>query len=492
MLLNSRQAKKVLTSISILFLLLVFASSAAATTPKYVFLFIGDGMGVPQRIAANEYLGHKLLVDSLPYQGITTTHAANRFITGSAAAGTAIASGLKTNIGVVGMDPNLKPVKTLAELARENGMKVGIVSSVSVDHATPAAFYAHVPKRGQYYDIAVALAESGFDYFGGGTIKDPDNDKDNATTFKGNACELIRENGYKVTQNRADFEKLTPADGKVIATSEWIQDSGALPYQMDTSSKDITLSEFTQKGIELLDNENGFFMMVEGGKIDWACHANDASAAIKDTVEFDKAVEKAYAFYKNHPEDTLLVVTGDHECGGMTLGFAGTKYQTYFEGLKGQKVSFKKFSDDIVTTFQEKDVTPSFEDMKPHITDYFGLKFKGAADDQMVLANHEITQIIEAYQRSMDKQVEKSSDPQTYLMYGGYDPLSVTLTHILNQKAGIAWTSYKHTGVPVTTSAVGPDAETFQGMYDNTDIGLKIMNIMGFGDTVKFAAAVGN
>ena len=486
---KSRKVSTIVTVSLTLFVLAVFASSAAAKAPKYVFLFIGDGMGIPQRSAANEFAGQKLLVDTFPYQGITTTRAADRFITGSAAAGTAMASGLKTNIGVVGMDPALKPVKTLGEMARDTGMKVGIVSSVSIDHATPASFYAHVPKRGQYYDISVALAESGFDYFGGGTIKDPENKRGNATDFKGSAWDLIRENGYKVVKSRSGFENLSKKDGKIFATNEWIQNSGALPYQMDTTGADISLSEFTEKGIEVLDNDNGFFMMVEGGKIDWACHANDATAAIKDTLEFDRAVQKAYDFYQKHPDETLIVATGDHECGGMTLGFAGTKYQTYFDVLKGQKKSFRQFTDEIVTAFQKKDATPSFEDMKPHITDYFGLKFKGDADDPMVLANHEITRIIEAYQRSMNKEESASGDPRTYVMYGGYDPLSVTLTHVLNQKGGIAWTSYKHTGVPVTTSAVGVEGEKFQGMYDNTDIALKIMETMGLGTTAAYAAA---
>ncbi|MCF8044864.1 MAG: alkaline phosphatase [Desulfarculaceae bacterium] len=489
MLKNNRQTVKFLPLCVMVLLLAVLVSSAAAKAPKYVFLFIGDGMGIPQRSAANEFAGKKLLVDTFPYQGITTTHAADRFITGSAAAGTAMASGLKTNIGVVGMGPALKPVKTLGEMARDTGMKVGIVSSVSIDHATPATFYAHVPKRGQYYDIDVALAESGFDYFGGGTIKDPENERGNASEFKGNAWDLIKENGYKVVKSRRGFENLSKKDGKIFATNEWIQNSGALPYQMDTTGNDISLSEFTEKGIEVLDNDNGFFMMVEGGKIDWACHANDATAAIKDTIEFNRAVGKAYDFYKNHPDETLIVVTGDHECGGMTLGFAGTKYQTYFEVLNGQKTSFREFTNKIVSSFKEKEVTPSFEDMKPHITDYFGLKFKGEADDPMVLANHEITRIIEAYQRSMNKEEVKSGDPRTYVMYGGYDPLSVTLTHVLNQKGGIAWTSYKHTGVPVTTSAVGIEGEKFQGMYDNTDIALKIMETMGLGTTAKYAAA---
>ncbi len=489
MLKNRSFLRNTITVSAAFLLLLLFTSSAVAKAPKYVFVFIGDGMGIPQRTAANAYAGEKLLVDSLPFQGITTTHAADRFITGSAAAGTAMASGLKTNIGVVGMDPNLKPVKTLAEMAKSNGMKVGIVSSVSIDHATPATFYAHVPKRGQYYDIGVALAKSGFDYFAGGTLKDPDNSRKNSENYQGNAWDIAKKNGYKITKTKADFEKLSEKDGRIIATNAWIQDSGALPYNMDTTDRDISLSEFTAKGIEVLDNENGFFMMVEGGKIDWACHANDATAAIKDTLEFDRAVRKAYDFYQKHPEETLIVAAGDHECGGMTLGYAGTKYQTYFDVLKGQKVSFTRFTNTVIKDFQEKESVPSFEDMKPYITEYFGLKFKGGDNDPMVLANHEITEVIEAYQRSLNKEEEKSGDPRTYVLYGGYDPLTVTLTHILNQKGGIAWTSYKHTGVPVTTSAIGAGAESFQGMYDNTDIALKTMKIMELGTTVQYAAA---
>jgi alkaline phosphatase len=270
---------------------------------------------------------------------------------------------------------------------------------------------------------------------------------------------------------------LRPDNGKVLAINAWLQDNQALPYAMDHRDEDISLAEFTAKGIELLqDDPDGFFLMIEGGKIDWACHANDGAAAIHDTFAFDQSIEEAYRFYQAHPQDTLIVVTGDHECGGMTLGFAGTKYVTNFEVLSKQRVSFQKFDHQIAAQFKESEAT--FADVKPIITKYFGLKFDAGPGDPLALASHELTKIHTSFERYVSRDIEKSNDPNTYLLYGGYNPLSITLTHILNQKAGIGWTSYKHTGVPVCTSAIGVDSETFNGSYDNTDIARKIMRAM--------------
>ncbi len=450
---------------------------------KYIFLFIGDGMGFPQKTAAEQYSGQRLALDTFPAQGVTTTYAADRFITGSAASATALGAGQKTNIGMIGMTPDQKPVKSVAEIARDSGMKVGIISSVSIDHATPAAFYAHVKSRGMYHEIDHALAASGFDFFGGGGLKDPAGKKSEKPL--GDALEAARKNGYRLVDNRDDFMALKKGDGKVIAWNPWLQDSQAMPYAMDARPEDISLPEFTAKAIELLDNDQGFFLMVEGGKIDWACHANDATASIINTLSFDEAVREAMKFQKKHPEKTLIVTTGDHECGGLTIGFAGTQYETYFNILGGQKISFQKFTDDVV-----KGYSGDFEGMKPHITESFGLKFGGDPEaDPLVLAPHQVEQIRAAFQQSMAGEKERSNNPETYLLYGGYDPLTVTLTHILNQKAGLGWTSYKHTGVPVGTSAMGVGAEAFNGYYDNTDVALKIMAVMGVDAKVHEMAA---
>ncbi len=443
---------------------------------KYVFFFIGDGMGIPQRSATEAFTNTPLAMDKFPAQGVTTTFANDRFITGSAASATALASGQKTNINYIGVDPDYKPVQNLSELAKSQGKKVGIVSSVSIDHATPAAFYAHVPTRKMYHEIDHALAMSGFDYFGGGGMLDPEGKKSKKPL--GDAVLLAKKNGYQIVDNKKEFMALKPGQ-KVIAWNKWLQDDQALPYVMDITAEDITLPEFTAKGIELLDNDKGFFMMVEGGKIDWACHANDAAAALRNTVAFDLAVQEAVAFYKKHPNDTLIIVTGDHECGGLTLGFAGTKYDTDFNLLSNQMMSYVKFDQDVLGPYKkEKGANGKFEDLKPVITENFGLKFDGdVKKDTMVLRPYEVAQLEDAFARSMSG--EKLKDPQAYVLYGGYEPLTVAITHVLNQKAGLAWTSYSHTGVPVTTSALGVGAESFNGYYDNTDIAKKVKAVMG-------------
>jgi alkaline phosphatase len=458
---------------------------AQAQDAKYVFLFIGDGMGMPQRAAAEMFQSGEatkpelLLMDKFPVQGITTTHANDRFITGSAAASTAMACGVKTNIGYIGLDPEFNPVETVAEKAKKRGMKVAIISSVSIDHATPAAFYAHQESRSMYHEIGMQLAQSDFDFFGGGGIKDPEGKK--ADKPLGNVYDVAKENGFTIVDNKTDFMALTKDAGKVFAYNSHLPDGQALPYAMDSQEDDITLPEFTAKAVELLDNDKGFFMMVEGGKIDWACHANDATAAIKDTFAFDEAVKVAFDFYEAHPDETLIVVAGDHECGGLTLGFAGTKYETAFDILSGQKGSFQVFTADVMAKAKKEQT--SFEEIMPIVENYFGLKLEG--DDALVLEDYEVEALKAAYAKSLSG--EEVAAKVDYVLYGGYDPFTVQITHILNQKAGLAWTSYSHTGVPVSTSAVGAGAEAFSGFYDNTDIAKKIMNIMGLDFTVAAA-----
>lgn len=458
-------------------------------TAKYIFLFIGDGMGIAQKMSTEAITGEKLVFDDFPVQGITTTQANNRFIIGSAAAATAMSSGQITNIGMIGMSPKGEHVKTIAEIARDKGQKVGIISSVSIDHATPAAFYAHVPKRSQYHYIDHALATSGFDYFAGGGLKDPKGTRKGVTS-KGDALSAIKRAGYKIVSNRSEFENLSSNNKKVLAYNEWLQDSGATPYEIDRRTQDISLAEFTAKGIELLNNPKGFFMMVEGGKIDWACHANDAKAAVMDTVAFNNAVKEAVEFYKQHPEETLIVVTGDHETGGMTLGFAGTKYESHFDVLAAQKVSFEKFTQEVMEPFKTAaNGKNTFEDLKPQITKNFGLKFSGNSEkDALVLKPYEIAKLQEGFMQSMAGHLVKNNSPQAAILYGGYDPLVVAVTHIINNKAGLAWTSFKHTGTPVVTSAMGVGAPSFKNSYHQSEIAKKIMAVMGVTPAVSVAS----
>jgi alkaline phosphatase len=267
---------------------------------------------------------------------------------------------------------------------------------------------------------------------------------------------------------------------------------------------DISIVDMTRKGIELLDNPDGFFLMVEAGKIDWACHANDAAAAIHDTIAFDNAVAEGFEFYKQHPDETLLIVTGDHETGGMTIGFAGTRYSAFFEKIQHQNISYDLFNAQVGEWREAGNTT--FEDTWPVIEENFGLLFrtederadleaKAAESDKdaeaglgMVLSDLEVDQLRQGFERSMRGEEERAQDDYQYLLYGSYEPYVVKLTHVLNQKAGISWTSYSHTGVPVQTSAIGVGAEQFNGYYDNVDIHAKMMTIAGFAGAMAKAS----
>jgi alkaline phosphatase len=447
---------------------------------KYVFLFIGDGMAMPQISSAEVFSTArssrdvnitKLGFTQFPVAGLTTTYDAGTFITDSASAVTAIATGNKTLSGVINMDPGKsRSFKTIAEYAHEAGMKVGIVSSVTLTHATPAGFFAKVPSRSNYYDIAVQMGKSGFEYFGGGRVDQPRGKNDDQP----DALELAKAQGYTYVNSKTAFLGLKPGSGKIIAVNEVLQDSGSMPYEIDRVSGDLSLADYTKKGIELLqDNPGGFFIMVEGGKIDWACHANDAGASIHDVLAFDEAIRAAMSFAEQHPRETLIVVTGDHETGGMTIGFAGTQYETFFDKVGLQKRSYIAFDADVLKPYKAATSVSRarLQDLIPAIEESFGINYNGLSDFQK-------EQIEFAFQRSMGNEEERSFAEDQYLLYGGYEPLTVKLTQIMNQTAGIGWTSYAHTGVPVPTFALGVHQELFSGYYDNTDIFKKLASSM--------------
>jgi len=451
-------------------------------TPKYVFFFIGDGMSSAQinlteaALADNEFklsktnmhgLG-KLNLTSFPVTGMSTTMAKDRYITGSAASATALATGFKTAIGVISKTSDkTKNIKTMAEIAKEKGMRVGIVSSVSIDHATPACFYAHADSRGEYYDIASQMATSNFDYFGGGYAKGNFPSKGN-----GDIISKMQSAGYQIVTKRNELNSAQNGK-KVWAYNHTTDASGALFYDMDRPQDHLSLEEFTEKGIQLLDNKKGFFMMVEAGKVDWACHANDAVAATHDMVAFDKSIKKAIEFYQKHPDETLIVVTGDHECGGLTLGFASTKYETAFNLLKYQKVSYEVFTAKVYKWKKAGNV--SFEAAVDSVKKYFGLGNTNL-NNKLALSDYEKNSLKKAYKKTFNNENVYPSQVD-YLSFGGYDAFTVTVTHLLNNKAGLDWTSYKHTGVPVPVFAMGQGQYEFSGYYDNTDIAKKIMKI---------------
>lgn len=479
-------------------------------SPKYIFLFIGDGMSYPQIQLTNYYLSaladtnnndileskSNLTMMDFPVAGSAQTYDSTSFCPDSASTATSISTGYKTYSGTINMDETGSVAyETISEkLKKQKGYEIGIISSVNLNHATPAAFYCHQVSRNNYYEIGLELIASEFDYFaGGGLKKTTGNDKD-----KENLYDLAEKAGYQVVKTQAEAEAV-PADvEKVIIIDENLADSDAMSYDMDLPEGAWKLADYVKKGIEVMeDSENGFFLMCEGGKIDWACHANDAAATLTDTIAMDEAVQTAVDFYNQHPDETLILVTGDHETGGLTIGYAGTDYDTFLTNIENQKISYAKFDSDYVAGYKENKT--DFDTVMKDVTELFGLEApatagsdktaqKDSADlhpesedtGSLVMTDYEYELLKAAYDTTMNRTGEESEFSQKeYVMYGSYEPLTVTITHILNNKSGINFASYAHTGLPVEVFAKGVGQEQFEGFYDNTDIYDKLAALTG-------------
>lgn len=463
-------------------------TTSTSKKPKYVFLFIGDGMSYPQFQAASDYLGAVADTDNddildgnkaltfmnFPVAGSAVTYDSTSFCPDSASTATSISTGHKTYSGTINMDETMTvKYETIAEQLRDEGYDIGVVSSVNLNHATPAAFYCHQASRNNYYEIGEELIASDFDYFAGGALLKPNG----ADGDKESLYDRAEKAGYKVVNTQAEAEKISDKDEKVLLISEKLADGDSISYENDRANGEWALSDYVDKGIEVLsDNEKGFFMMVEGGKIDWACHANDAGSAINDTIALADAVDEAVEFAKEHPDETLILVTGDHETGGLTIGYAGTDYDTYLTNLTNQKISYAKFDTDYVAKYKENQT--SFEDMMKDVEELFGLKMSGAEDDKLVLTEYEIGLLKDAYAKTLADEKADSENQKEYVLYGTYEPLSVTITHLLNNKSGIDFTSYSHTGLPVAVFAKGVGQDQFGGFYDNTQIYHKLADLM--------------
>ncbi len=462
----------------------------ASDVPKYVFMFIGDGQGLPQINATQYYLGtlanpdaamptpQALSFTQFPYTGIMTTYDATSFCPDSASTATSMASGHKTLSGVINYDTELtEPFKLITEYAKEAGKKIGVVTSVSLDHATPAAYYAKVTSRKDMYGIAVqGLTGTTLDYLAGGGYAQPTG----AEGDQQDVMAIAEENGWNIANTNEAIRALNADSGKTLAIVPDLAGDAAMQWEIDRQNTEaaggdsLSLAEMVEAGIRVLDNENGFFMMTEGGKVDWSCHANDAMTSIYETIAFADAVQVAIDFAAEHPEETLIIVTGDHETGGLTIGFAATAYDTHFQYLAHQKVSYEAFDAQIAAM---REAGASLEDALAAIEASYGLTTEEGQD--LTLTADELERIEAAYALSMTAPEERELGDAEALAYGGYEPLSMAVCHILNNKAGVAFTSYSHTGLQIPIYAMGVNAELFAGAYDNCDIFTHTMQAMG-------------
>ena len=442
---------------------------AQSKEAKYVFYFIGDGMGVNQVNGTEMYLGEldgkigttPICFASFPYSTFATSFSATNGVTDSAAGGTALATGQKTYNSAIGMNTEKEPIYSVAVQAQKAGRKVGVATSVSIDHATPASFYAHQPNRKMYYEIATDLPKTGFDFYAGSGFLQIKSKKDSKAI---DLYTLFDKEGYTIAKGYQDYNQKWNKTNKLILTQVDGKDSSSLPYAIDRQEDDLTLAQITESAIRFLskDNSKGFFLMVEGGKIDWACHGNDAATVFNEVIDMDNAVKLAYDFYLQHPDETLIVITADHETGGIVLGKG--PYKLNLKALASQKVSQDKLSALIKDIRKEKNNRVSWDDIKNLLKENMGFW------DTITLTEKQEKHLKEVYDESFSDEDVKMTKNE----YAQNEPLATAAKEILNDIALVGWVSGGHSDGYVPVFAIGVGAELFQGRMDNTQIPQRI------------------
>ena len=418
-------------------LLLLVIATGFCKNPKYIFYFIGDGMG-PSHVRGTELFlselygkEYRVPFTGFPNAAFVTTHSASNGVTDSAASGTALATGSKANNGNIGVDAKGNDVYSVAYKAKEAGMAVGIATTVPINHATPAAFYAHNKSRNNYHDIAQWMLIADYDFFAGGDAKCTNEQRD---VLYGKAEEL----GYTIARGYGDY--LTKADNAKKMMLYQKNVSEELPYAIDNeyTNVDLDLNKITKAGIEFLYNKSkeGFFMMIEGGKIDYASHSNDAATVFYEVQAFGNAIATAYEFYLEHKDETLIIVTADHETGGLVLGYNGN-YALYMKELTEQKVSVNKLE-----ALLRAEGKTTWGKVNGIVKENTGVEIREKHDE--------------------NESIEVTSNLARRI--------AAEAIYDLDRKAALSWASGNHSGTYVPLYTIGCGSEEFHGVMDNTDI----------------------
>lgn len=451
-------------------IILIAALGAQGKELKYIFYFIGDGMGMGHVMGAQTYqrlvAGNPdgLLMTQFPVSGIAMTYSASTPVTDSAAAGTALATGHKTKNGMLGMAPDTTAVTSIAKILQKDGYGIGICTSVGADDATPGAFYAHVPKRSMYYEVGKDAASSGFDFIAGSGLRGLV-DKDGKPT---DLLNVLAESGYSVVRGQDGLQ--TAKTNRVMLLNTDTVRTWNIGFTIDSLPGVLTLPVITRACLDHLEKNSPdrFFMMVEGGNIDHAAHANDGGAVIKEIINFDQSLRIAYDFYLKHPDETLIVVTADHDTGGMALGNPHLKYNVKLGYIDYQRMSKDNFSD-VCKAMYQSGKAPTWDEMKKMLEDKFGFwKHIPVSDAQEKL-------LIEKFDATY--RLRNSEDQKT--LYNNFNAFAVAVFDTLDQVTGIGWTTTSHTGNPVPVFAIGVDSQKFAKNNNNIEIPAKILEIAG-------------
>lgn len=306
----------------------------AQNTPKNIILMIGDGMGL-SHISTGMYAnGNETSLERCKHIGLVKTHSKNDLITDSAASATAMSCGEKTHNGVIGLDAKGNTLPTILEYAHKEGMRTGIVATSMIQHATPAAFYAHNISRNEYEEISLDLLNSTIDVAigGGRTLLEKRKDGRDLTIE-------LQDKGYRVYKSLRKAMR-DPHEKMMI-----IEEKGHLPAANKRTP--FYLARASRFAIDQLNNDSdGFFLMIESSQIDWGGHSNDAKYIIKEMLDFNQAIGKVFDFAEEDGE-TLVIVTADHETGGFAL-----------EG--GEKMDANYLETDFTTDFHTGTMVPVF------------------------------------------------------------------------------------------------------------------------------------
>ena len=440
-----------------------------AAAPKYIFYFIGDGMGPGQVMTAETYnrlvlnAPDKLTMSSFPVNSFSTTYSASSPVTDSAAAGTALATGHKTKNGMLGMDADTVAVNSIAKVFHDNGYGVGIITNVAADDATPGAFYAHVPSRNMHYEIGRQAAESGYEVIAGAALRGHQKDGKETDLF-----DYVKSKGVDIVGSTREMRE---SDSRRIIllpdSAVWEWDGG---YIVDQIPGTPDIADMTAATIDHLAKHTPekFFIMAEGGNIDHASHANDGGAVIREMLLFNRAIENAVKFAQKHPDETLIVITADHETGGMSVGNNTTGYNACLQYLTPQKISkeiFSNYCDKIIKEQQPVE----WPEMKQFLTEKLGFYTEVPINDKQD----------QRLRQAFEKAFKGGDQERQHTLYADINSFPVEVFKMLNDIAGIGWTTLAHTGNFVPVFAKGAGAELFMGQNDNTQIPGKILKAAG-------------
>lgn len=462
--------------LSCLLALVITLSAFAESQVKYVFYFIGDGMGVNQINVTETYLAalkgkigfEPILMSSLPVVGMVNTYSATNGVTDSAAGGTALATGHKTKNGAIGVLEDLEtPVTSIAAWAQKAGKAVGVATTVSITHATPASFYGHQPKRQMYYELGQDLCKSGYDFFAGADFNRPFTKEGEPSLHQ-----QAQEAGYTIVKGYKEYQKKGRKADKLILLQSDAQNeklgNERVPYGLDQTKDDLTLEQMVRAGINYLTSKqnDGFFFAIEGGLIDWACHRNDIGNAINEVLDMDKAVKVAYEFYQQHPDETIIVISANHETGGMAMGVG--PYEIHTDLLRFQQNSIHELKWILKEQYKKEPKKFNWASVEKTLQQRMGF---GAG---ITLKDKQQDRLKERW-AAIEKAIAENSKVNDRI-----DDLCETTKRILSEVAMISWASGGHSNGYVPVFAVGPGTEVFQGRIDNIEIAPAMARIAGY------------